>query len=578
MARAIWTGSVGFAAGLPGEAFLLDGELVALNERGVSDFQVLQHSLKVKSDSELCYFAFDLLHLNGTNTRGFSLLQRKELLRALLAKRGSKNAPLIRLSDHVTGGGPEFFLKTCEEKLEGIISKRALSPYRSGRGRDWLKVKCLMRQELVVVGFTEPKGGRSHLGALLLGVWRGAELVYVGRVGTGFSERTLLELHSRLSHLVIEKSAVKHQLPRAQLREVSWVQPKLVAEVGFTGFTSDGLLRHPTFVGLREDKEAEEVHLETAATNGPNSAAGLGASPPKRPEKAAVSSDTGYVITHPDKLLYHDAKITKRELLDYYGLVGERMLPHLARRPLTLVRCPNGQGQPCFFQKHFAQGAPPGVHSISGSDGNEPYPFVESEEGLFGLAQLGALEIHTWGSRVDNLEHPDILVFDLDPDPELPFQAVIEAAKELRAVFATAKLESFVKTTGGKGLHVCLPVAPSLDWKEAKTFSGEVAHALVAQSPKRYVATQSKSKRTGKIFIDYLRNGRGATFVAPYSTRARPNAPVAMPLEWEELTPKLRADQFTLRNVRERLKEADPFARLFQCKQQLPEVKRGSRA
>jgi bifunctional non-homologous end joining protein LigD len=291
----------------------------------------------------------------------------------------------------------------------------------------------------------------------------------------------------------------------------------------------------------------------------------------RKPEPVVVPKD--FPLTNPNKVLYPEQGITKRELLDYYALVAERMLPHVANRPLTLVRCPNGRGKPCFFQKHPGEGMPAGMRSIAirEKEGKSPYSVIDDALGLFGLVQLGALEIHTWGSRADDFERPDLLVFDLDPDPELPFRLVIEGARRLYDIFAGAGLESFVKTTGGKGLHVCVPIEPDLSWDQAKDFSGRIAQALAEHEPERYVATVSKAKRKGKIFIDYLRNGRGATFIAPYSTRARENAPIAVPLEWDELTPRFSPSQFSVRTVKQRLErlEHDPFERMATLRQRL---------
>jgi bifunctional non-homologous end joining protein LigD len=303
---------------------------------------------------------------------------------------------------------------------------------------------------------------------------------------------------------------------------------------------------------LREDKRPHEAKLEKPAQLAPR---------------------VSYPITNPSKVLYPEQGITKQELLEYYALVAGRMLPHVANRPLTLVRCPNGRDKPCFFQKHPGKGEVPGLRHIDirEKEGKAPYSVIDDEQGLFGLVQLGALEIHTWGSRADDFEHPDILVFDLDPDPAVSYEAVIAAARSLRQVFAQASLETFVKTTGGKGLHVCVPLVPDLDWQQAKDFTGRIAEAMAESAPELYVATQSKAKRKGKTFIDYLRNGRGATFIAPYSTRARENAPVATPLDWDELSPKLPPHHFTVRNLPERLArvQPDPFERLAQLRQRL---------
>jgi bifunctional non-homologous end joining protein LigD len=323
-------------------------------------------------------------------------------------------------------------------------------------------------------------------------------------------------------------------------------------------------LRHPTFKGLRDDKPAREVQLETPQR----------LSPPRTRAPAKAATSTSYVITNPGKILYPEEGITKQELLDYYALVAERLLPHVANRPLTLLRCPEGRAKSCFFQKHPGKGTPPGLRSIPirEKNGKAPYSVIDDETGLFGIVQLGALEIHTWGSRADDFEHPDILVFDLDPDPALDYAAVIAGAQTIRAVFEQFQLRTFVKTTGGKGLHVCVPIAPELDWEQAKAFTGHVARALAERSPELYVATISKARRTGKIFIDYLRNARGATFVAPYSTRAREGAPIAIPLEWDELSPKLPPNHFNVRNVRRRLEKLaqDPFAGLTTVQQHLP--------
>jgi bifunctional non-homologous end joining protein LigD len=540
-------------AHLPGQA-LLDGELVALNESGVSDFQLLQNSLREGKEANLIYFAFDLLHLNGRAVAQRPLLERKAALQQLLEQNQRALGEHVRLSAHVVGSGPQFFAQAGKLGLEGIVSKRAASEYRAGRGRDWLKIKCEQRQELTIVGYTDPAGSRSHFGALLLAAKRDGELRYAGRVGTGFSETSLKELAERLRPLAASKPAVVNPPRGAEARGVHWVKPQLVAEVRFTELTSDGLLRHPTFQGLRDDKPAREVKMETAA-------------------HVETGRAHGYPLTHPAKVMYPEQGITKQELLEYYALVSDRMLPHVANRPLTLVRCPNGRDKPCFFQKHPGAGKLPGLRSVAirEKDGKKPYSVLDDELGLFGIVQLGALEIHTWGSRADDFEHPDILVFDLDPDPTVDYSAVIAGAKTLRKIFEQAKLESFVKTTGGKGLHVCVPIVPDLDWAQAKDFTKRISEALAADAPSLYLATASKAQRRGKTFIDYLRNGRGATFIAPYSTRARENAPIATPLEWDELSPRLPPYHFTVRNVAARLAKlkSDPFTRLTQLKQHL---------
>jgi bifunctional non-homologous end joining protein LigD len=545
------------------ETAIIDGELVALNAQGISQFQTLQASLNAESDAALVYYAFDLLHLDGDDTTSLPLLERKSRLCELIARSEKAVKGVVRYSAHVVGGGPTFFANARKAGLEGTIAKRAGSSYRGGRGRDWLKIKSGQDQEFAIVGYTEPSGSRAHFGALLLASKRDGKLTYAGRVGTGFSAASLAELHRKLARLERKAPALAQPPTGADARGVTWVEPKLVAEIAFTEMTSDGLLRHPTFKGLRDDKPARDVQLDRPEQ--------LEAKPATAPAPVAKST---YVITNPDKVLYPEQGITKQELLDYYSLVADRMLPHVANRPLTLVRCPNGQGKPCFFQKHPGRGTPPGLRSIPirEKEGKAAYSVIDDATGLFGLVQLGALEIHTWGSRADDFEHPDILVFDLDPDASLDYAAVIPGAHAIREVFEHAGLQTFVKTTGGKGLHVCVPIVAHLGWDEVKAFTGHVAQALAERSPQLYVATQSKARRVGKIFIDYLRNGRGATFIAPYSTRARENAPLAVPLEWDELSPKLPPNHFTLRNVRRRLEQlkVDPFARMLQLQQRLP--------
>jgi len=546
-------------AAFDAKAALLDGEFVALNDAGVSDFQALQNSLGLADAASLVYYAFDLLHLDGFDLEAVPLSERKVLLTKLLAAQPRSVSEGVRLSEHVVGGGARFFEKASELGLEGIVSKRADAPYRSGRGRDWLKTKTLARQEFVVVGYTEPAGSRTGLGALLLGVREGKTLRYAGRVGTGFSQRSLKELVQKLAPLAVRSPSVDAPPPGADGRGVHWVRPELVAEVAFTGFTQDKLLRHPRFLGLREDKAPSEVELEMT----------------HKTEKTEKTDELAskFPLTHPDKVLFPELGITKREVLEYYELVAERMLPHVANRPLTLVRCPNGWSKACFFQKHPAKGTPAALRSvfIRESEGKAPYAVLDDAEGLFALVQLGALEIHTWGSHADDFERPDLLVFDLDPDPSVKFAAVIQCAQQLRAIFAAAKLESFVKTTGGKGLHVCVPITPELEWPQIKEFCKQLAEALERQSPDLYVATQSKAKRRGKIFVDYLRNARGATFIAPYSTRARQNASLAVPLEWDELTASFHPAAVTLRSIRSRLAElaVDPFERMAKVKQRL---------
>ncbi len=571
------------------ESALIDGELVVLNEKGDADFQALQNTLSLEGESALSFCAFDILYLNGFDLRGAALVERKAVLKAVLEARGEGVATAIRFSDHVVGRGREFLEEVRKLGLEGIISKRANAPYRSGRGRDWLKIKCHLRQEFIVVGFTDPQGSRPHFGSLVLALVRDGALTYCGKVGTGFNDASLREIKQKLAPLELESLELENTPKGVEARGIHWVKPALLAEVSYGQITGDGHVRHPVFHGLREDKPATEAELEQPA---PAETAGKRASKRASParskaKKAAIVELSAatvayrklaaeYPLTNRNKVLYPEQDITKGEVLEYYALVAERMLPHVANRPLTLVRCPNGWNKQCFFQKHPKEGVPAGLRSVAirETEGKLPYSVLDDALGLFGLVQLGALEIHTWGSRADDFEHADLLVFDLDPDEGLAFAPVVKAAHRLRQVFETAKLESFVKSTGGKGLHVCIPIVPGLEWDQVKAFCGYIAEAMEQESPDKYTSNISKAARKGRIFIDYLRNGRGATFIAPYSTRARANAPVAVPLEWDELDGLKQAPSFTIRTLHERLATLrdDPFERMATLKQRLPAV------
>ena len=559
---------------------IFDGELVALDEHGVSDFQLLQNSFSGKSRAPLAYYAFDLLYLDGADLRALPLLERKAALREVVARaaqsdESDESDEIVRYSDHTQGDGARFFAEAAKLGLEGVVSKRADSPYRSGRGKDWQKSKSSARQEFVIVGYTEPAGGRSHLGALLLGVRRGKQVVYSGRVGTGFSDRSLKDIHARLTPLEIDAPKLENAPRGAEIRSVHWVKPELVAEVAYTSLTHDGLLRHPTFKGLREDKPAQEVVLEQ-----PHAVASRKAAPKQRaatrsPSKPAASrAKAASALSHPDKVLYPELGLTKADLLAYYELVSDLMLPHVSHRPLTLLRCPEGRKKQCFFQKHPGESLADGLVRVMvpSSDGQDEYAAIDDERGLAALVQMSALEVHIWGALTTDPDHPDRLVFDLDPDVGLPFAEVMQAAHDTRRLLEELGLKSWLKTTGGKGLHVTVPIQPRADWDEVKAFCRGVAEELTRRDPKRYVATMSKAKRSGKVFIDYLRNGRGATFIAPYSPRAREGAGIAMPIEWSDLSAKFKPDAFTVVTAEKYLAKRgkDPFASLLKARQELP--------
>jgi bifunctional non-homologous end joining protein LigD len=536
---------VNSAKKLPARQAWIDGEVVALDESGKPNFQLLQNSLRNGSATLLVYYAFDLLFLDGRDLRAAPLLERKEKLKKLLTRGAQSARPgIIRYSEHWIGQGRELFRKACEMGFEGVISKLIDEPYRSGRTRSWLKIKCSQSQELVIGGFTDPAGARAGFGALLLGVHDpGGALRYAGKVGTGFDDQTLLDLRARLQNLERNTTPFTGDPKGARFKNVHWVEPKLIGEVAFTGWTADGLLRHPSFKGLREDKPAREVIREVAAPL-------RGAAPSTANNDDQIA---GVRLSNADRVLYPEQGITKRELAHYYEKIVDWILPHLEGRPLTIVRCPDGRHRECFYQRHPRAAARGPIHSITVREKGKPvkYLSVDSLAGIIALVQMGALELHTWGSRTPRLEYPDRMIFDLDPAPDVSWEQIKEGALHLRARLAELGLEAFVKTTGGKGLHVVAPIVPKQSWEVVKDFSRAIAERVVREDPDHYIATMSKAKRSGKIFIDYLRNNRTATAVSAYSPRARAGATVSMPLRWEDLD-KDRAD-FTVRNVPEHL-------------------------
>lgn len=564
-----WTHRFKFIAAaakkLPVAEAFLDGEVVALDEQGRSNFQRLQNFMKGSGASQLVYFAFDLLHLDGRDLRGAALESRKRILERLLPADATGS---LRYSHDWIGEGEALYRECCRRGLEGIISKRRDQPYRPERGRDWLKIKCMQRQEFVIGGFTEPAGSRIGLGALLLGVYgQDGRLHYAGRVGTGFNEISLRELRARLGQITRSSPSFVNPPRGAEAAGVHWVEPRLVAEVAFSEWTQDNLLRHPSFQGLREDKAAAGVRRENsvssqAAPNGRSNNDGAQKATRKRFAKTASQKKEdagelvigGIEITHPEKVLYPEQGITKRRLASYYEEIADWMLPHLERRPLTLVRCPRGRDKHCFYQRHIRESLHEAIHTIPLKEGRSAaeYVWVDSLAGLMALVQMGALEIHTWGARVERIEQPDQLIFDLDPDPAIAWQELAAAAHAVRDRLTRLGLASFVKTTGGKGLHIVVPIAPRESWDCAKEFSQAVAESMVREAPTRYTATMSKLQRKGKIYIDYLRNARAASAICVYSTRAFAGAPVSAPVRWDELERDVRT-KFDINSMRERL-------------------------
>jgi bifunctional non-homologous end joining protein LigD len=558
---------------------ILDGEIAALDSRGISNFGDLQSALSDGKTAGLVYFVFDLLFLNGRDLRGLPLTERKAQLEQLLADKlpGSSR---IRYVEHYESSGKEMLEAVCRMGLEGVISKRADAPYKSGRGHDWTKAKCRGGQEVVIGGW---RGDANNLRSLLAGAYRDGQFLYMGRIGTGYNVKSAGELLRKLRPLEIPRPLFSNiaDVPRA--RDLHWVEPKLVAEVEFGTITAGGILRQASYKGLREDKAAKSVVFEPqpAATepkdhmsqSAPTS--GKGKSAPRAlvvGNKSVVSghkglSVRGVAISNPDKELWPTTKdspaVTKAELVRFYEMAAPRILPHIAGRPLSIVRAPDGIGGEQFFQRHVVPGLQAYAKPIRIAGDSKPYFSIDTEEGLVALGQVAVLELHPWGAKPGAPEIPERLIFDLDPAPDVAFDSVIAAAKDMRTHLAHLGFTPFVKTTGGKGLHVVIAIkgAPRkpLTWTEAKEFSRDVCLQMEREAPGRYTTNMSKKVRGGKIFLDFLRNARTATAVAPWSPRARPGATISMPLPWNKLRAGIDPSQFTIPNAAKLLRAADPW-------------------
>jgi bifunctional non-homologous end joining protein LigD len=578
-----WTGKFPAVAealqALPVRQAIVDGEIVVLRPDGTSDFQALQDLLQQGGrPGNPLYYLFDLPHCNGFDLTGAPLLERKNLLQFLLARMG-QGWETIRFSDHVVGRGAEVFRQACSLAAEGIVSKLAAGTYEQKRSRIWLKTKCRSRQELVIGGWTEPGGARPGFGALLLGYYDRGELVYAGRVGSGFSERTLGQLSAMLHRIEADNPPFRQPPAGADARGVHWVRPELVAEVEFREWTRENILRQASFLALRQDKFPREIVREALAVSPDRANPSRPALPPSFPGRTragAAAVVAGVRVSHPDKILYPEQGVTKRALAEFYAAIADFILPHVRRRPLTLLRCPDGRQGECFYQKHLGEAVPDILRTIPITDkeGTLEYIVMDDIRGLISLVQLGVLEIHPWGSREDDLERPDILTFDLDPGPDLGWPEVIEGARFLRRRLAELGLACFIKTSGGKGLHLVVPLEPGAGWAAAKAFARAVAVDAARCRPDRFTAEMAKAKRGGRIFIDYLRNDRGATTVAAYSTRAAAGAPVSTPIRWDELDRTVTPDRYRIDNLPKRLAalKEDPWHDFFQVRQRLPEV------
>lgn len=522
---------------LPVKNAILDGEIVALDEKGRSHFQKLQGAIKDKNDKNLRFYLFDLMYLDGKDVREHPLLERKDMLHKLI----NDKQKMLLYSEHFAEDGKDFYNVSCEHQLEGMISKLVDSPYLSGRSDLWNKTKCTSRQEFIIGGWTDPKGATPGFGALLLGVYDGNQLRYAGRVGTGFDIKTRRSIYKELQKIESNQSPFDLKSPHG--KDIHWVEPEKVCEVSFAQWTEEGILRMAVFQGMRADKPAVEVSEEVA-------------------------------ISSPDKILYKKERITKLDVLNFYREIGKDMLPFMANRPLSLVRCPNGTSGQCFFQKHFVGKNPKSFHTfpIEENSGEGVYLSINSVEGLLELTQLNAFEIHAWNCQQDNYHRPDQIVMDLDPGEGVLWKDVIEGAFELKQMLEDLGLKSFVKLTGGKGLHIHVPVAPLYDWDQIKAFSQGLALEMVHRHPEHYVANMAKKVRKNKIFVDYLRNGYGATAVVPYSLRAREMSSVALPVDWKELKKINGPQEFTLKNTLKKIKQRkkDPWEGMMKLAQKIP--------
>lgn len=538
---------------------ILDGEIVILNEHQQSDFQLLQNAIGSNEPQPFIYNIFDLLYYDKFNLMSLPLIERKNVLHQLLL---NANNPTLLYSDHITGKGSDVFKNACEMGLEGIVSKKMDSIYEERRTKSWLKSKCKHRQEFVIGGFSQAKGSRNFFGSLYLGYYdKKGKLQFCGNVGTGFDHASLKKIYDQLKKLIIKSNPFATKPPG--VTSATWVKPKLVAEVEFSEWTKEGILRQPSFKGLRTDKPAKTIMREESNVIDPTSSS-------KKPK--VISEEIPFKLTNPDKVLYSEDGITKYDIAFYYDQIQEWILPYIVNRPLTLLRCPESYKE-CFYQKHIDKGLPNALRSIPIEERHklEKYIYINDSKGLMALPQMGCLEIHPWGSRIENLECPDLIIFDLDPGPDVTWKQIVTAAKRIKKHLAEFELKSFVKTTGGNGLHVVFPIKPEYDWDTIKQFSKIFVQFIVENYPDDYVMQMTKSERKGKIYVDYLRNQRGATAIAPYSTRARNGAPVATPLDWDELTNKKEDTFYTIETLPKRLNKLkkDPWYDFFRIKQKL---------
>jgi len=585
----------------------LDGEVVVLNDTGLPDFQALQNAFDIGKSHHIIYYVFDAPFLNGADLKNEPIETRRGLLEKIIP---SKAKIPLRFSAAFALDHNNVLASACAMELEGIIGKRAGSPYVNRRSGDWIKLKCRLRQELVIVGYTSPQGARSGFGALLVAVHEAIgkpELRYAGRVGTGFDEKKLQDIFKKLKKLERKDSPLSHKLNGPQMRGVHWVEPKLICEAEFAQWTGEGVLRQAAFISLRTDKPVRDIIREQAQSpkdlpppetnleknnvekdkvksSSKSSTESVIVSKSiktksvsKKSEKNVADKEvvSKIAITHPDRIIDPDSNATKKDLAVFYGEISKYVLPHLDDRPVSILRLPEGIGGEQFFQKHTEHLAIPNIKHLDKSldPGHAALMEIDSVQALVGAVQMGTIELHTWGSKTDKIEAPDRITLDLDPDPALPWRSVVEATRLTLALLDELKLDAFVKTTGGKGMHVVIPIKPDADWEYIKEFSKTISTFMARQIPERFVAKMGPKNRVGKIFIDYLRNQRGASTVSAFSVRARPGLPVSVPITHDELAKLTASSQWTIANLHERLDglKTDPWEG-YQCRKGITKV------
>lgn len=555
------------------ESAWLDGEVVVPNEDGTPDFQALQNAFDVGRSGAIIYYLFDMPYLNGMDLREVPLEQRRAALGQLIEGNDSE---LLRFSADFTEQPESVLESACQMKLEGLIGKRAGSTYVSKRSNSWVKIKCKNRQEFVIVGYTDPKGARSGFGALLLGLHddKGA-LIYAGKVGTGFNQATLTSLHARLEPLEIGQCPLAKKPPAADVRGAHWLKPELMCEVAYAEMTRQGVIRHSVFHGLRSDKPAENItHERPANAAGEKPAKGRKSASPKASKAPVKSASPNLKISNPDRVIDKSIGATKLELARYYAEVAPWALPQLRQRPLALVRAPEGIDGELFFQKHTEKLAIPHITQLDPAlfPDHAALMTIDTPEALVSAAQMGTIELHTWNAVAPVLDHPDRFVLDLDPDPALPWKRMLEATQLTQTLLDEIGLQSFLKTSGGKGLHIIVPLDQVHGWAEVKAFSQAIAQYMAKLLPQHFSAVSGPKNRVGRIFIDYLRNSQGASTVAAYSVRAREGLGVSVPIHRDELADLKGANLWTIRNLIPHMEEQgddDPWAGIGEIRQQI---------